>query len=561
MWNLLSAIGRKVQSWLPQAPPVSPKISVPTGTKITQPQPQDLTKLSVVGAQQSPLQQAAAQSPAVREAINVGAQAGGGPPSGGGGTGFTTDKGIDQSATRGRNVGDTIYIDGKGYRVIDPSKGLYEPQWSDPSWNEYKRQQAAEEAQRKAAIPAPVVPTPVPTPTPTSAAVASYQAPAVASEPLKFDPAAYLRKLQETATSAGQKLTTSGSNLLGAISRTVGVPTAYAGDRGTVIPEGESWNEKLGKWVATLGTFGSNILGRDIRLGGGGSSLGANIAGETSPYFSTTQNIAYAKGENPYSWHTPSFSEKYGKRIWGTSPSDLPVTPPPLGDGGLGGAPTGVPTGETPQGEEQPQLFPSIQNQEVRDMILEAIASSSNEVANMPIEDLDAAYTQMADELGITKQQAVLNDLNTQVLAVTDELDAIDGDVTREAGNVLMTEDQRRRLVSARAKPLREQLIKLMRSAQYAGVGLDSLINMLNQRMEAKKATMTTQFQAAQLAQQAEEQRKNRLLSLLPYVKPTAQKLTTGGGGGRVSSGGGRVSSGGGDEFEATLRAAGLSLD
>ena len=60
-------------------------------------------------------------------------------------------------------------------------------------------------------------------------------------------------------------------------------------------------NQWLGQLVAGTGSALSNIFGRDIRLGSGGSSLGANIAGQSQPYFSTTQNLAYSKqGINPY---------------------------------------------------------------------------------------------------------------------------------------------------------------------------------------------------------------------------------------------------------------------
>ena len=57
----------------------------------------------------------------------------------------------------------------------------------------------------------------------------------------------------------------------------------------------------IGQGIAGLGGIVSNVYGQDVRLGSGGSSLGANIAGQSQPYYSTTQNLQYSnQGINPY---------------------------------------------------------------------------------------------------------------------------------------------------------------------------------------------------------------------------------------------------------------------
>jgi hypothetical protein len=92
-------------------------------------------------------------------------------------------------------------------------------------------------------------------------------------------------------------------------------------------------NKWFGQLVSGLGTIASNVAGRDIRLGSGGSSLGANIAGQSKPYFSTNQNLAYAKGTaaaNPYATRTPTYNVATNQiRNWGTG-----ATTPAGGGGG-----------------------------------------------------------------------------------------------------------------------------------------------------------------------------------------------------------------------------------
>ncbi len=69
--------------------------------------------------------------------------------------------------------------------------------------------------------------------------------------------------------------------------------------------------DTLGQGIAGLGGIVSNIVGQDVRLGPGGSSLGADIAGQSQPYYSTNQNLAYAQGtpqSNPYAPYTPGYT-------------------------------------------------------------------------------------------------------------------------------------------------------------------------------------------------------------------------------------------------------------
>ena len=158
--------------------------------------------------------------------------------------------------------------------------------------------------------------------------------------------------------------------------------------------------------------------------------------------------------------------------------------------------------------------------------------SKPDQIAQMPTDDLVAFTKQMSDQMGITTQQAAVNLANQEIMKLGDLIDNLDKDITAQAEGSLMTEGQRRRLVAAKGEPLRAQLVQLMRTAQYAGIGLDNSMKILSQYIDSKKTTMNQQFQNAQLNQQADEQRKNRLMGLLPYVQPKAQTLKSSSGGG-----------------------------
>lgn len=103
----------------------------------------------------------------------------------------------------------------------------------------------------------------------------------------------------------------------------------------------------FGRLIAGLGTIASNVAGRDIRLGPNGSSLGANIASGSNnarPYFSTTQNVQYAKqGINPYSnvpagYQGKSAAQIEAERVNAANPNGVNNNG---GGGGGGGGDTG----------------------------------------------------------------------------------------------------------------------------------------------------------------------------------------------------------------------------
>ena len=500
MWNLLSAIGRKVQSFLPQAPPVSQKINIPPTMEINAPPPQDLNKLSIVGAQQSPLQQAAAQNPQIREAVNQGAQAGGGPPTSGeggaiqmGNEKWSSLEDYNKDLQRARSMGFSSPLELRQY--------------------EKQRDQSGQQV-----APAPV------------------------SQP-KFNPQDLLKTIGSRIQQGGQSLATglgnvgksaveTGSNMLAAVSRKVGVQPAYSAEPGQ--------NPEPAKGPSLLAELPLDIrqristLGYKLGLGGKGIS-----EPEGTPFDPnrTPSNVYRQLAGGIYKPSEQSIMSVSQQKEFQNQLSLL-KTPPDLSGGGVGGL-------------DLSRYNPL--TQETVTSIFQDVGSSSSQqqISSMPTEDLAAATQQIAQQMGIPAQQAAVNLANQEIMKLGDLIDNLDKDITETTAGSLMTESQRRRLVAAKGAPLRTQLIQLMRTAQYAGIGLDNSMKMLSQYIDSKKATMDNQFRYAQLNQTAEDERKKRLLATLPYLKPTAAELlpyqmqkkgTVGGG-----------SSGSGSDFEKAL--------
>ena len=496
MWNLLSAIGRKVQSFLPQAPPVSPKINVPAETKISQPPSQDLNKLSIVGAQQSPLQQAAQNNPQLQQAINQGAQAGGGPPTSGeggaiqmGNEKWSSMEDYNKDLQRAREMGFSSPLELRNYLK--------------------QQDQLRQQAQAPTSVSTPVsTPTPTLTPTPV-------QAP-----PIMFNPQDLLKTIGSRIQQGGQSLATGlgnigksavegGSNMLGAVSRALGVQPAYSVEPGQT-PEPAKGPSILANLPLDIRKRISTI-GYKLGLGGAGISQpeGTPFDPNRTPENVYTQLAAGVYNPSQQSIMSSSQQEEFQKQLL------LSKTPPPLDEGGGGGG----------GGNYQLATNP-IANDFISSIIQELTSSSGQQqIASMPTEDLAAATQQMSEQMGIPAQQAAVNLANQEIMKLGDLIDNLDKDITETTAGSLMTEPQRRRLVAAKGAPLRAQLIQLMRTAQYAGIGLDNSMKMLSQYIDSKKATMDNQFRYAQLNQTAEDERKKRLLSTLPYLQPAAKEL------------------------------------
>lgn len=166
------------------------------------------------------------------------------------------------------------------------------------------------------------------------------------------------------------------------------------------------------------------------------------------------------------------------------------------------------------------------QTQEVSDFIgelLNEILSSSPETyATADTSEMDAWYQEAMQQTGVTESQAALSTINNQIQVVSDLIDQLDKDIAAEAGNFLMTEAQRRRLVASRGQPLRDQLAKLAAGASKYGVAIKDALGMLDQQIKLKQMQSTERL-ASQKAIEASQQNKiKNLTSLLPYLTPNA---------------------------------------
>lgn len=338
------------------------------------------------------------------------------------------------------------------------------------------------------------------------------QVQAAATPTPTFNMGAFTKNLQDQMGSIGRKVSTGigdvgstikqgGTNLLNAIkSRVQPLPNYKVGaydENAPTTPE-----TKVASMANPVkGTWGS---GEGMLQDRGWTEKLLNLLGFKGSQEATTLY-------NPAAAQTGQIGSKVMVSQGGET---LPETPPALGGGG--------------------QVL-GISNPYVASLIEEAFSAQQTPITPQEVEDLDVAMQRMSSELGIDKAQAAQQVVNEQIIQVGDSIEAIDAEVKAEGENVLMTEAQRGRLIEARARPLRDQLAKLVRSAQYLGVNMDNLYKMLNQRMAAKQQTTTNQLQANQLAQQEAEARRKRQLDLLPYLAPKAQTLKSGGGTGEMT--------------------------
>jgi len=101
--TVTQTVQKAVSAIAPKGPPVSPKLNIPSGTKITQPTPQNQNQLYLAGTQTSPIQKAFQN-----QQIGSISSTGNFVPS----PSFSTTHQQEQSTTGGKNVGDTVYING-----------------------------------------------------------------------------------------------------------------------------------------------------------------------------------------------------------------------------------------------------------------------------------------------------------------------------------------------------------------------------------------------------------------------------------------------------------------
>jgi len=344
----------------------------------------------------------------------------------------------------------------------------------------------------------------------------------------KFDAGALQRKLQSEMSAAGKGLSQGVSNITGGIGRFL------SGNAGKAY-SAEIGGMKEDKKKNMLGNI-LNQANTNAKSAHAGSWRGL-------PDLGITEKIGSMLGSPLSSEQGSNVIPTWGKLLpvenpnanMADLPSNLPSTPGEALGASTGGGGFRVNTTNPEAGDLVSQIF-------------QELMSAPEQISQMPTVDLEAETQRIMQEYGIPQQQAAVKVANEQAMKVADLIENLDADITELGKGSLMTEGQRRAMVASKGAPLRQQLAQLLRAAQYAGVGLNEAMQLVSQRIEAKKSTVTSQFQAAQLAQQAEEQRKNRLLQLLPYMQPTAAQT--------LSAKKGASSSSGGDSLEAWLNSA-----
>ena len=193
MWNLINAIGRKVQSFLPQvnkpssASAVQQYVNQNPNMNLQQPKPSGNLTL---GIPNTPIQQAAAQDPQLKQQINQ-----------------TVNAPSETSTMNEAQKND--WARSKGFTG-----------WNDFNDQQNRQNQPSQQSQQQISVPAPqVAPTPM------------------------FDPGVYKRNIEQMATQAGNfgksvasRVATGASNAMGAVSRALGVQPAYSAEYGQKEP-------------------------------------------------------------------------------------------------------------------------------------------------------------------------------------------------------------------------------------------------------------------------------------------------------------------------------------
>lgn len=102
--------------------------------------------------------------------------------------------------------------------------------------------------------------------------------------------------------------------------------------------------------------------------------------------------------------------------------------------------------------------------------------------ANLPSgEDL---YNQYATEMGINQQADLVAGLQRTTMDLEKKIADIEPMIQQRAGDFVITEGQRGRMVNAEQKPLRDQYLEAARQLNYADAGLSSKKDLLSTRLK-----------------------------------------------------------------------------
>lgn len=121
-------------------------------------------------------------------------------------------------------------------------------------------------------------------------------------------------------------------------------------------------------------------------------------------------------------------------------------------------------------------------------------------------------YNQYANEMGLNQQADLVAGLQRTTMDLEKKIADIEPMIQQRAGDFVITEGQRGRMVNAEQKPLRDQYLEAARQLNYADAGLAS-----------KKDLLSTRLKFAMEAQ-------NRPLDLLKQVMEFNDSNKSGGG-------------------------------
>ncbi len=169
------------------------------------------------------------------------------------------------------------------------------------------------------------------------------------------------------------------------------------------------------------------------------------------------------------------------------------------------------------------------QTAEVNDFLAEIMSAimggtAPELLAATDTSSMDAWYQEAMQQSGMTESQAALEAINKQIGVVSDLIDNLDADIAKEAGNFLMTEGQRRRLVATRGAPLRSELAKLAAGSSKYGVAIKDALGMLDQQIKLKQMQSTERLSAQKSVEESQQNKIKNMSSLLPYMTPSANE-------------------------------------
>lgn len=113
------------------------------------------------------------------------------------------------------------------------------------------------------------------------------------------------------------------------------------------------------------------------------------------------------------------------------------------------------------------------------------------------LEDPTTRFNRIAGEQGLTEQQNLVNSLTKNVMQNQDLVEAIEPSVNARSGDFFVNDAQRTAIIARERAPIEQNLTKLLRSKEYAEIGLQGKQQFVSQLL--------------QLAQQGDEQKARPL--------------------------------------------------